>query len=188
VSRTLRRLLLAVAVAGLSSLAAGSDGDPRLQPLFHIAKNTDGNEIHYEARIGADCRFAEPPILVRWMTRREGLAYRRELNWLETHFAYGVSVSRFGDRKLSFTIAGDSTRPVEVALEPATSGCQAEARVRMLDQWVKPERAFIEILERDVLIPKIRHVDLRGRRPDGSVVCERLSDAGQPGRPCPSGE
>ncbi len=82
----------------------------------------------------------------------------------------------------------NSPVPVEVALEPETSGCQAEARVRMLDQWVKPERAFIEILERDVLIPKIRHVDLRGRRPDGSVVCERLTDAGQPGRPCPSGE
>jgi hypothetical protein len=173
-----------VAVLTTASPALASDDATKAQPLFHFAKSDSRNEVHYAARFSEDCRFIPEPIHVYWMRRTDRLEYRRELNWLETHFAYGVNIESQQGNRINFTIAGDTSRPIQVELTKTESGCHAEPMMRLLGEWAKPEHGFIELLERKPLFPKILHVDLHGRRDNANAVCERITEAGNAGTPC----
>ena len=174
---------IVTALATASPVLAG-DGTTKSQSLFHFAKSDSSNEVHYTAQIGEDCQFAPRPIHVYWMRRGERLEYRRELNWAEKQFAYGVDIQQRQGSAVIFTIAGDTSRSIRVELTKTDSGCRAEARMRILGQRVKPEHAFIELRDRKPMIPKVIHVDLLGRKDNDSAVCERITEVGIDGTPC----
>ena len=173
-----------VTVLATASPALAGDGAAATQALFHFAKSDSRNEVHYAARFSEDCQYTPEPIHVYWMRRTDRLEYRRELNWAEKQFAYGVAIQRIQGSAILFTIAGDTSRPIRVELARTDSGCRAEARMNILGQWVKPEHAFIELRDRTPLFPKIVHVDLHGRRDNGSAVCERITEVGSDGTAC----
>jgi hypothetical protein len=164
--------------------ACGAAADP-LVPLFHIAKSDTRNEIHYAARVDADCRLAADAVQVFWLRRGDAARPPRPLDWLEDALVYGVRVIEASAGRIVFTLAADDTRPVRLEAQRGRAGCSVQARLRVLGAWAEPVRAFVEIREAGKLIPEVSHVDLHARREDGRPVCERLSRLRGAGAPCP---
>lgn len=180
-----RYCLLAVAACVFSG-GLFADDHTQAIPLFYIGKNTNRNQVHYEAILTKDCRFAETePIHAYWQRLEKESDAVRELKWAEEKFAYGVKVIRKSDHHLIFIIAADDSRPVIVETRIGASGCEVAARTQILNAWVKPGHAFVELKERRALYPKVFHVDLIGESDDGNAVCERVISPGKMGVPCP---
>jgi len=153
-------------------------------PFFHIAKSDSRNEVHYAAALGDDCRFAADPVRVFWLRRGDPQRGPRPLDWTEETFAYGVRLLQAEPERISFALAADDTRPVTLEAYRAAGGCRLRARLRILGDWAEPLRAYITIVESNLPWPKVTHIDLQGRREDGTPLCERLHALRTPGAPC----
>jgi hypothetical protein len=166
---------------------ARTGGGPRaeqLYPLFHIAKSNSYNEVHYAGVLNPDCRFAADPVRVFWRRRIDLQRGTWPLDWTEENFAYGVRLLQTEPQRISFTLAADDTRPVQLEAYRSQGGCRLRARLRILGDWAEPSSAHITIVESVLPWPKVTHVDLHGRREDGTPLCERMQTLRTPGAPC----
>ncbi|RMF19609.1 MAG: DUF4833 domain-containing protein [Candidatus Dadabacteria bacterium] len=156
--------------------------------LFHIAKSNNRNRVEYAARVQPDCRFDhEQPLTVYWRRLEKGPDVTRPLKWVEEKFAYGIDLRHQSDERLEFTIAADDTRPVTVTTTRNDDGqCQVRAWLNSLEAPGVTDHAFVKLKSRKLMFPKIYWVDLYTTRPDGARICERVTERGEPGEPCPS--
>ena len=168
-------------------LIAPTIGRADVFPLFHIGKNTNENRVVYSAQLTETCKFDDKtPIAVYWERLEKGPDVTRDLKWIEEKFAYGVDILERTERSVTFTIAADDTRPVQVEIQPAEDTCIVEATTKILERWVAPRFAFVKLKERKVMFPKVYHVDLHGIDPvTREAVCERVVESGKLGYPCP---
>jgi len=179
-------LLCAAGMAGAEDpvRAAGASRPEQLHPVFHIVKSDSRNEVHYAGALGHDCRFAADPVRVFWLRRADPQRPPRPLNWTEETFAYGVRLLQAEPGRVSFAIAADDTRTVELEALRSAEGCHLRARLRILGDWAEPLYAYVTIIDSSLPWPTVAHVDLHGRRVDGRPLCERLRELRAPGAPC----
>jgi hypothetical protein len=159
--------------------------DEVLRPLFFIAKSDSRNEVHYAVAMDAHCRLAADPVRAYWLRRGDSAQPPRPLSFLEQTLVYGVRASRSQAHRVEFSLAADHTRPIVVETSLEQTGCQLNARVKILGEWAAPRFAYVEIIDGRPIIPDVKHVELHALSADGRALCERIKALRMTGNPCP---
>lgn len=65
---------------------------PTRQHLFHIERSKNANIVQYDAQVGVDGKlFKKEPVVGYWIRLAEQ-GQEKELNWIQSTFAYGFKV------------------------------------------------------------------------------------------------
>jgi hypothetical protein len=143
-----------VAFCGGSSFAISSE------TLFVVARNTNANEIHYVANIGAKRALdLTEPVSAYWIMVAED-GHRENLTWFENGHAYGFSVQQDAKgNSVVMTIKAMDKFPIRVALVAGI--VRAEAKIGGSSAFL--EKVFIRMS--GGLFPGIDSITLFGEDP-----------------------
>jgi hypothetical protein len=86
-------------------------------PLFTIGKNTNANEVHYEARLKDGHLDPKQPVICYWIMSAED-GRRQELNILERTKAYGFNIRPEADPEtFRLIVVSDKKKEIRVFRE-----------------------------------------------------------------------
>ncbi len=147
---------------------AGQPDEPAddCRPLFSIHRNTNRNELVYEACL-AGGEFASQPIRAHWVMR-ESDGHREELTALEERFAYGTVIRAASPDAVSFGLR---------ALPAGELVARREGdEVRAFTEIDGRSRALVSVYIElgGGLFPSVRSVELVGRDTAGAICKEQL--------------
>jgi Domain of unknown function (DUF4833) len=87
----------------------------KYQPLFVLEKSTNGNVVHYDARISPDGELdAREPVVVYWIMSD---GRRQDLTLLERLKVYGISVRRRNRNSFQVALTSFRERVIDVYRE-----------------------------------------------------------------------
>jgi hypothetical protein len=95
-------------------------------PLFVIARNINGNVVHYDAKLRDGKLDPEQPVVAYWIMGEDGR--RQELNLLERLKAYGFTI-RPGKEPESFRLTIVSDKKKEIRIVRMGAAVRAEAKI-----------------------------------------------------------
>lgn len=143
--------------------------DPHL--LFYVQHSINRSLIVYAARLGPDGKLdPDRPVEAFWR-RFDEEGQKRQLNFFERVFAFGVSSRRIGEGRYAARVAGYRSREAIVDLDERG---QPRALLRVGERTVRVVYAYAQA--DDVgFIPKIHHVDVFGYDlATGEAIRERI--------------
>lgn len=126
--RNLMLTFLALSVLGGLALAQST------QPLFHIERTKNANQLYYEARIGADGKIdAEDPIKVYWiMWAKDSTGKTTEgMNFIERAKVYGYNIKPDSTGKIfKMTLKPFRERLIKVYMKDGKARCEMTINYR----------------------------------------------------------
>jgi hypothetical protein len=160
-----RFALVTLAALGLSNAAAKATR----VPLFVIERSKNKNVVCYDIVISGD-GSTQVKLDVYWRMNAER-GQRAELTSLERDFAYGYRVIReLSSEMMSIALKAAPHRALEIVVERTS----ARAETAILGARARLETVYVETREGGIF-PKVVFVELRGRRPSGQPVVERIT-------------
>jgi Domain of unknown function (DUF4833) len=138
--------------------------------LFIVERTTNGNVVHYDARLtrSGDIDPADP-IVVYW-TIGSSSGKREDLSFLERHRAWGVNVRKRPDGHFVMTIVSQKQMEVEVYRKDGI----VHAETSIAGSRAYLNKIFVNI-EGPILFPKVNYIELFGSDVSTGVTCyERI--------------
>jgi hypothetical protein len=153
-----RRDLLLAGIGVSVTWTAPARATPQ-QTLFVIARSTNLNVLHYDARqTDRGALDPERPVVAYWIMNEEG-GRREDLTWFERQFAYGWSlVSAVERRRVTMRLDVFPSREILVQVDAAA---QTRAYAIIAGHTAVLTRIFVQ-LEPGGGLPRVRHVELSG--------------------------
>ena len=158
-----------------SAHSTANSGYPQPKPsderLFYLQRSTNSNTVIYDAHLTEGGQLdAEQPVEVYWR-RYEERNQRKELNFLERHFAYGVRVDRGRGERYHLKLAALPERKGVLRFDPegrpevVTEIGGTTARLRFI---------YVQV-EEGGLWPSVDYVELHGETlAERQEVVERI--------------
>jgi hypothetical protein len=157
---------LASLTFGIALLALPLSTQAADQQLFIIERTTNGNVVHYDARLNAQGHIdAREPVIVYW-TMGSVTGKRQNLNFLERTRAYGIDVRQKSEGRFVLTVV--SQRGLEIDVYEDGGKVRAETTIDGHRAYLN--KIFANI-ESTILLPKVHYVELFGT--DVSTGAER---------------
>ena len=127
------------------------------QQLFIIERTTNGNVVHYDARLDAEGHIdPHEPVIVYW-TMGSATGKRQNLSYLERTRAYGISVRPKADGRYLLMIVSQK----EVEIDVYQDGGKVRAETTIDGRRAYLNRIFANI-ESTLFLPRVRYVELFG--------------------------
>jgi len=127
------------------------------QRLFIIERTTNGNIVHYDARLDATGHIdPREPVVVYW-TIGSATGKRQNLNYLERTRAYGIHVRAKANGRYLLTVV--SQKEVEIDVYEDNGKVRAETTIDGHRAYLN--RIFANI-ESTLFLPRVRYVELFG--------------------------
>jgi Domain of unknown function (DUF4833) len=127
------------------------------QQLFVIERTTNGNVVHYDARLDANGQLdSREPVVVYW-TMGSATGRRQGLSYLERTRAYGIQVRTKSPGRYLLTVVSQKRLEIEVYEDAG----QIRAETTIEGHRAYLQRIFANI-ESSFLLPKVRYVELFG--------------------------
>lgn len=162
-------LLSAVALTLSQEALAGAKAT---QNLFHIARSTNRNVVHYDAALSGGGQLnRDEPLVAYWVMHEKG-GRREGLTWLERQLAYGFRVVSEVKAE-GFRARLDACPERELRVRRASSG-RYQAELTMGGENARLTRIFVATDESGIT-PSVRYVDVEGvSTRGGQRVAERI--------------
>ena len=142
--------------------------------LFYLQRTPNTNTIIYEVNLGADGKVnKEEPIHVFWIRYPEG-GVHKELNYIQKHFAYGVTAEPMNDGRYKLTFAAYKKRNFYLAFAPRDKKYHVYGMVG--NKVAMLVRVFIQINPGGTFwSPNVQYIEIRGWEVGtGKEVTERI--------------
>jgi hypothetical protein len=161
-------LLSAVALGTARSARAAA----KTQNLFHIARSTNRNVVHYDVALTSSGQLnRDEPLLAYWVMHEKG-GSREGLTWLERQLAYGFRIVS-EVRAEGFRLRLDAYPERELRVQRASSG-RYRAELSVAGERAALTRIFVATDETGIT-PSVRYVDVEGVNvANGRRVAERV--------------
>jgi hypothetical protein len=142
------------------------------QNLFHNARSTNRNVVHYDVALtGSGQLDRNEPLLAYWVMHEKG-GRREGLTWLERQLAYGFSIVS-EVRTEGFRLRLDAYPERELRVQRASSG-RYRAELTVAGERAALTRIFVATDETGIT-PSVRYVDVEGVNvTTGRRVAERV--------------
>jgi hypothetical protein len=173
------RRILAL-VAGFTTLVAplcGIDAvDTRSSDLFVIERNKNRNLVQYTLRLDSNCNpVGDAPVEAYWRMLEVGPEATESVGWFERR-AYGFASQEQQADGWNVRLRALPSRTVKVQARRSEEGCAVEAFTSIGGVQATLQRIQVFATE-PALIPRVIHIDIQGRTPDGTPVSERVDAA-----------
>ena len=146
-----------IAVLGIILLASPIWISAADQQLFVIERTTNGNVVHYDARLNTDGDLdAREPVVVYW-TMGSATGKRQPLSFLERTRAYGFQIRTKSPGRYMLTVVSHKRVEIEVYKE----GDQVRAETTIDGRRAYLMKIFANI-QSTLFLPKVRYVELFG--------------------------
>ncbi len=133
-----------------AGLCVNAFADYPTNSVFHLRKNTNRNQVHYEVRVDEACRpLKRKPIHVYWREYEKGPDVTSKLRFWEIP-GYGVRQPKsvnWSDNggSFEFSIRGVPKRVIRLESYITDQGCRARAYIDINAEQVLFERIEIEV-------------------------------------------
>jgi hypothetical protein len=165
-----RRSFLAIllAAAAVSILPAQPASADSTEKLFFIQRSKNANEVHYDARVGADGGLnTKDPVDSYWLMKATD-GHRESVGLLEkTAYGFGVDPAQSG----TFTMKLKAFKDRPLTLAKVNGHWRAGVTIAGKSAYLT--RLYIATDESGVM-PKVIYVDIFGEDESGKVVQEHL--------------
>jgi hypothetical protein len=142
--------------------------------LFHIKRNKNRNEFHYEALVH-ECRWADTQIRDQWHMFEKGEDVREGMRWLEKP-AYGHKTRAISPTQIEVTMNAKKDLPVLVELVEADGRCAMTATTQINEQTDARLRfVYVCARERRLWRPQVQYIDVHGFDDAGYPIVERFA-------------
>lgn len=142
--------------------------------LFYLQRTPNTNTIVYETNLDAAGKLnADEPIHVFWIRYPEG-GGRKELNYIQRHFAYGVSAEAIDDGRYRLTFTAYKKRNFYLAFAPRDNKYHVYGNINNKVSMLI--RVFIQIDPGGSFwSPNVKYIDIKGRElASGREITERI--------------
>lgn len=140
--------------------------------LFHIKRNKNRNEFHYEGLV-TGCRWQEPPVRGQWHDLEIGPDAREDIAPWEGG-AYGHESRRLSDTRVEIVLNAKKDLPVQVELSQRDGVCHATATTTINGEQSRLRFVYVCARERFLMWPKVQYVEVHGFDAEGLPVVERF--------------
>ena len=137
--------------------AVAAPGPPSSFPLFIVERTTNGNVVHYDARLDANGQLdSREPVGAYWTIGSER-GKRQDLSFLERRRAWGFDIMKKSEGRYIMTVVSQKTIQIEVYQE----GGRVRAETSIAGGRAYLRKIFVNI-EGPLLFPKVNYIDLFG--------------------------
>mmetsp|Transcript_14622 Transcript_14622/g.27115 ORF Transcript_14622/g.27115 Transcript_14622/m.27115 type:complete len:171 (+) Transcript_14622:138-650(+) len=140
--------------------------------LFYIERSTNSNAVIYEANVTADGKLDEAnPLKVYWIMYNNKVVNEEGLNMIERNTAYGSTVTKDPSAEGQYIVTLSALKTKKIKLFMKDGEAHAVTDINGSDE----ELIHISVVSTSSWTgPKVQHVDLKGRKADGTIVNERI--------------
>ena len=150
--------------------------DTRPSDLFVIERNKNRNLVQYTLRLDANCNpVGDAPVEAYWRMLEIGPDATESVGWFERR-AYGFASQEQQTDGWNVRLRALPSRLVKVQARRSEEGCTVEASTSIAGGPAILQRIQVFATE-PALIPRVLHIDIQGRAPDGTPVSERVQAA-----------
>ena len=166
--------LQAKAVAASPAAAPDSLPVPKniREMMFYLQRDPNANTVVYELnRNSAGAVDEKQPIHPFWIRYADD-GERKELNYIQRKFAYGLNTKKLGNGSYELTFVCYSKLPLYLRKAP---GRKYHIYVTINQQEAMLDRVYVRIEGGTFWVPNVVYVELKGRdAATGKVVTERF--------------
>ena len=125
--------------------------------LFIIERTTNGNVIHYDARLDGNGKLhSGEPVVAYWTIGSEG-GKREDLGFLERRRAWGFAVRKKTEGRYIMTVV--SQKQIEIEVYQEAGAVRAETSIAGSRAYLR--RIFVSI-DGPLLFPRVNYIELFG--------------------------
>ncbi|GBG28361.1 Hypothetical Protein FCC1311_045842 [Hondaea fermentalgiana] len=141
--------------------------------LFYIERSNNSNAVIYEANVGADGKLVtEEPVKVYWILYARKPIVEEGLTMIERNTAYGSKTSPLpakGEGHFEIALSALPEKKIHVYQDEA-------GELHATTEIEGSEKELLHVFVENTSfmgIPKVKHIDIKGRSPDGNLSVER---------------
>ncbi len=140
--------------------------------LFYVQRDPNANTVVYELNKTADGKLNEKePVHAFWIRYADG-GERKELNYVQRRFAYGLHTKKMGNDSYELTFV--SYAKLALYLRKAPDG-NYHVYTTIHKQEAILDRVFVRVEGGSFWVPNVVYVELKGRNAaTGKAVTERF--------------
>ncbi|AMR25933.1 CDP-alcohol phosphatidyltransferase [Hymenobacter psoromatis] len=163
-------LLIGLLGSSLSLVAAGQQPTPMLtypvpsgvaHQLFYLQRDPNTNTIIYQLNVNSAGQLDEDePINIFWL-RYEEQGQRKDLNFIQRRFAYGLSARKIAPGKYALKFAAYGKVPFVLMKSGFDNAFHVYATVA--NKQIQLERVYLRIEGGTFWVPNVRYIELTGR-------------------------
>ena len=140
--------------------------------LFHIKRNKNRNEFHYEGLID-NCRWREPAVRGQWHDLEDGPDVREDIAPWEGG-AYGHETRRLSDTRVEVVLNAKKDLPVQVDLIDRDGTCEPVATTTINGERARLKFVYVCARARFMMWPKVHFIEVHGLDDADRPVVQRF--------------
>ena len=128
--------------------------------LFYLQRDPNTNTVVYQLNVdGAGQLDEDEPINIFWLRYAEQ-GQRKELNFIQRKFAYGISTKRLAPNKYVLKFAAYDKVPLYLLKSSTDNAFHVYATVN--SQQIELQRIFLRIEGGTFWVPNVKYIELKG--------------------------
>jgi phosphoribosyl-ATP pyrophosphohydrolase len=128
--------------------------------LFYLQRDPNTNTIIYQLNVNSAGKIAEDePINVFWL-RYDEQGQRKDLNYIQRKFAYGLSAEKVGPEKYELKFAAYNKVPFYLMRWPADRAFHVFTVIN--NKQIVVSRVYLRIEGGTFWVPNVRYIEFKG--------------------------